>query len=198
MFDWDRDYEDVVRKNKIRRSTIPDADAPVESRWYWRGLMTRIVLPVVALVMLGTAGYVAQHLAGSATATSRISAAVFNPSLARPSSIAMPANLVVYDQAGFDRFVASMARINDGDLVQYALNTQRDLGGGDGVMSPYLRDVLTLTHLEMERRGLAQPVTASAEPALVTVPLADSTAPAPQTHRAALILQAAAPLIETE
>lgn len=194
MFDWDRDYEDVVQNQTIRVRRDPDENGAAKP-WYWQSLASRIVLPAVAAVGIMVALFMGNQWVGSATATTQISAAIFGSGSVTPAqqAITMPSNMRVYEQADFDRFMVRMASISDTDLVQYSHAMQRDLGDGMGVMAPYQTDALTLTRLEMTRRGLLQ---SASRPTIATPAIAvadNSTPPA-----AALILQATAPLITTD
>lgn len=189
MFDWDRDYEDVVHHKTIKVHKETEAET-IGKPWYWQSLASRIVLPLVAAVGIMVAAFMGNQSIGSATATTTISAAIFGGATrAAEPAITMPDTLQAYDQAAFDRFMTRMAGISDSDLVQYSHATQRDLGDGTGVMAPYHSDVLTLTRLEMTRRGLVQQ-TQRLTQAAAPVAVAEN-----DNRAAALILQATAPLI---
>jgi hypothetical protein len=68
-----------------------------------------------------------------------------------------PAELVAYGPEQFRNFMLGIADFSDADLLDYAAVTARDIGGHADPATPFMLDVLFLTHREIERRGLRRP-----------------------------------------
>ncbi len=157
MFDWDSHYEDVVAATVLPEVTEAEA-APRLKRWASRGraLAGRWAMAAAVAAGLFAAGTGVSMIPRDApgawlSAVSRQTMQVLGL-----DDSAMPAGLLAYDQAQFDRFRHGIAGFTDSELLDFARVTQRDLNGVN-TMAAYTHDALLLTHLEIDRRGLHRP-----------------------------------------
>lgn len=153
MFDWDRDYDDLVHGNRTntKAGVYPEMSGSDDVTSH----LGRVAL-VAALIC---AAFIALFPSKSGTASgSALAFAVISPFAGADGMdhMAMPVGLRAYSDPEFRHFMAGIAAISDADVVTYARQTKADLvHAANGLGVDALNDVLTLLQLEMDRRGLA-------------------------------------------
>lgn len=153
MFDWDKDYDDLVAHGQKDTATVPDVTKP----WFGHGV--HAVDCVVPMLCILCAAIIALFPSKSGMASGSVVAfAVASPlTLVHESDdLSMPDGLRTYTYAEFRSFISSVAQLGDGDLATYARITADDIAhAGGGWASDAFHDVMTLLELEKARRGLS-------------------------------------------
>lgn len=164
MFDWDKDYDDLVKGDAVasdadNKSPVPLSVAHSDKEpSATRATLARWFAP--ALVVAGLAAGVTfpeQFGLGEKPVQTAALFAPFPSSSATSTSSAPQVTLRAYSDAQHRNFVFGLKRFTDADLLVYAAVTQADLDRAGSVLAPLLQDALTLTQLEIERRNLVLP-----------------------------------------
>lgn len=131
---------------------------------YLRSFAARWLAPLAVIAGIALAGQSVFRLDAMFGAQNVASASVGGLRGAFPALFqdTMPTDLVAYDESQYRNFSQGIARFSNADLLEYAATTARDLRGIEDPMTPFLLDVLLLTHREIDRRGLTRPVTTAA------------------------------------
>lgn len=145
MFDWDQDFDDVIKTRPIPVA-VP-AVQPGSGR-IRRALLT-FGMPLAVVAALWGANH--STPGGPMVAVSAVGLMSFL------SPVSMPDGLLTYDQSHFDNFRAGIARFSDAELLAYAVATQRDHAESRLADRDWAHDMLILTRQEIDRRGLVQP-----------------------------------------
>jgi hypothetical protein len=157
MFDWDKDFDDVVEKTEIKfHDPAPTSGRP----GLIRGILMRWVAPAAVAGGLGLAGMV-QIGAGDMPVVSASMGSLSQAFFGAPP-LEMPADLLVYGEAQFTNFTRGIAGFDDRELLDLAATTLRSAGANDALLTAYSLDMLVLMHAEMARRGLERPEGAAA------------------------------------
>jgi hypothetical protein len=176
MFNWDDDFDDLVKgdgsaKPAVEYSPPPrEVPQPQAATGSIRAALARWFAP--ALVVAGLAAGVTFPekfgFGGPSVQSASIFSAVHVPFAPQPESVVLRA----YSDAQHRNFVSGLKRFSDADLLAYAAVTKSDLDRAGSVMLPLLQDALTLTQMEIERRNLTAPsVVQSVQDVLIQVPL---------------------------
>lgn len=187
MFDWDRDYEDVVRDRTMNMSEFQDEDGAPGQTAPRRSRSKQMVLGALALMIVSAPAFTALNDMMPWSESRDVSIAVFDISqhaMPATNALRMPESMAMYDREAFERFAESVSRVSDADIVSFAVTVRRDLDEGDWLMAPYQSDMLALIRLEMERRGLIETRSQglTTVPSILRIP---SAVPAPATSAAA-------------
>ena len=148
MFDWDLDYDCIVKRQGA--GTFLAEPATRSDR---KSGLRLFIAAFAILLTVVTAAFMYPNLAQGVidvVSTSSVSSAAF-------TETTMPAGLLAYDQQQYDRARRGLARFSDDELLDFAGATQATLDGGNP-MGAYTHDVLFVTWREIERRGLLPPV----------------------------------------
>lgn len=145
MFDWDEDYEELVKPWSGQLT-------PCATRTRTAGQTFRFGLIVLCLISLICAGYIGQSVwrdsspftAGSATG---------GLGLSPEQQVAPEFHLQALDSTQALRFQTGLRGFSDSHLLGYARHTRRDHDAASEFMRPYLADAETLIGLELVRRG---------------------------------------------
>lgn len=176
MFDWDKDYDDLVKGDAVASGADENAPVPAHAPradaapTSLRVTMARWFAPVLVVAGLG-AGVTFPEQFGLGEKPVQ-TAALFAPFPAQSVSSASQVTLRAYSDAQHRNFVFGLKRFTDADLLAYAAVTQTDLDRAGSVLAPLMQDALTLTQLEIERRNLVQPnVVRSVQDVVIQTPL---------------------------
>lgn len=149
-FDWDDDYEDLVKERKLRvlppEGIAEQADKPVS------GTMSRFLLPaVLCAALVGAYAVLGPQLSGSRAG---LQTAGLLPMLPTSAPVMPMPALQVYSDMQSRSFLNGLARFSDAELLVYAETTRRDLTRAGTMLAPYMRDALALAEHELTRRAV--------------------------------------------
>jgi hypothetical protein len=156
MFDWDKDVGELYESRRVGYE--PQLVAEPEPRdSFLRIVVMRWFAPAAIVAGMFSAGISLfdpglESARVARASMSNLGAMIFGVEIGEP-----PAELVAYGPEQFRNFMRAMADFSDTDLLDYAAATARDLGDHADPATPFMLDVLFLTHQEIERRGLRRP-----------------------------------------
>ena len=143
MFDWDKDYDGLVRSGSVDAEHHM-ADARVARRFPKK-------MPLAAAAIC--AGFACHALATKALDSSDLPQMRFLDPVTF-SQADFPGKLQVFDNSHRDRFQNGLRAFSQPDLARYASTTRTDLEMAAIFMQPYLADALALIEHELARRGI--------------------------------------------
>ncbi len=176
MFDWDDDFDELVKGDGSPTPAVEYSPPPVEAApaqpasGDQRSGLLRWLVPVLVVAGLGFGAYFPEKFGFGTPAvqSSNLFAAI--PMISAPQTAVV--TLRAYTDTQHRNFVSGLKRFSDMDLLTYAATTQTDLDRAGLLMTPLLQDALTLTQLEIERRNLTAPIVVrSVQDVLIQVPL---------------------------
>lgn len=154
-FDWDADYDHLVRQRVVSSPRLRPAAAGRVRRW--RPLSALAGFLAVAALALGAAALTPPEGRPAAMAALAAWPAQVLGLARGPAAEAIPAGLLAYDDTQYGHFRRGIARFSDADLLEYVRSTERLMTGGSP-LAPFARDALYLAQAEIDRRGLRRPV----------------------------------------
>jgi hypothetical protein len=176
MFDWDEDFDDLVKgkgpaKPAVEYSPPPVDVAPAQPvTGSLRVMLARWFAPVLVVAGLAAGVTFPEKLGFGSNSVQTASLFASFPVQSAPQSATV--SLRAYTDAQQRNFVFGLKRFSDPELIAYATTTQLDLERAGAVMTPLLQDALTLTQAEIERRNLVAPnVVRSVQDVLIQTPL---------------------------
>lgn len=143
-FDWDKDYDDIVRDGPAPRARALQPGADRGAQWRYGaalglGLATALLLAMPARLGLSPRAVpVSLDLMQDA-------APLPAPDLAR---------LRIYTDSQIALFQRHSARLPDSDLMRLAARTRADARIAGHPLAAHFHDALALTEAELARRGL--------------------------------------------
>lgn len=145
MFDWDEDYEELVKPR-------PDQEASRARQAPTAGQTHRFGLVVLCLIAVICAGYFGQYVwrGTSAFTAGPVTGA---PESSTELHIAPECHLQALDSTQALRFQTGLRGFSDSHLLGYARHARSDHDAASEFMRPYLADAETLIGLELARRG---------------------------------------------
>lgn len=165
MFDWDRDFDDVLSETRVAEHARPDpaqAD-PLDGADAQIPTLRDLLAPGQAMLLalgLGVAALLPEQLADASKAAPLLDSAALAGVLASAQPVVTlvpPPELEVYDAAQYRAFLTGLRDFGDAQLRDYAALMARDLGQSAGFLKPSFRDALRVAQYEMTRRGLELP-----------------------------------------
>lgn len=176
MFDWDDDFEDLIKGDGPTKPAIeyspPPQDVPTaspEKGSLWVAL-SRWVAPALVVTALAAGVTFPEKFGfgGQSVQTAQL----FAPFPIMPTPETATVTLRAYSDAQQRSFLSGLKQFSDADLLSYATIIQADLDRAGVVMAPLLQDALTLTQMEIKRRNLVAPtVVRAVQDVLIQVPL---------------------------
>ncbi len=165
MFDWDRDYTELVEKPKAADAGSKMAEVTPKVIWSPAArLASPHILPVLLVaVFLAGLAYEKADAARSVLSFGMASTpewSVFGVSALTPNTgasamiDALPPELVVYERAQYQRFMLGLSNMTLPELQNYAQRTRADLDAAPGALAPFYTDALFLLEREALQRGL--------------------------------------------
>lgn len=157
MFDWDDDFDDLVRPRaiKVYPAEVGPDDSP-SPLWRWLAggvLMAGIAYSVSAVYQRGFSAQAARAM--DALAAMRATGGPVAPPV---PEVALPPELLIYGQTQFEVFARGITQFANNDLLAYAGSTSFALSDRADPMTPYHLDALFLIYREMDRRALSRPM----------------------------------------
>lgn len=164
MFDWDRDYDNLVAaaatRDKGARAN-PDAPPPWAARpplrMPMRVLWSLAASALVLVAALMVAGQVRPAPGPETALAPDPEAAQLDTDApaaqAQPAASPAPVALLAYRPADAARFRRGLGRFSDDDLLIYAQQTRHMLANPDDPLAPFLADALALTEAETRIRA---------------------------------------------
>ena len=144
MFDWDKDYEQLVTS---RPAPGAAGDMRQTAPGLWPGALVLAVGVIVAAGYFGPA-----FLKPFLSATEMVSEDLPGGETALREVVAIPLQALEPEQAL--RFRNGLRRFSDADLLFYAGHARRDHAGATAFMQPYMADAEALIGQELARRDL--------------------------------------------
>lgn len=157
MFNWDDDVSDLYETRSVGMPPAAEQPERVSRGGLLRTAALRWVAPAALVAGMLSAGITLfdpgfESARAARASFGSIGTLLFGVEIGEP-----PAELVAYGPQQFQNFMLSVAAFSDNDLLEYATTTARDLGDYADPATPFMLDVLFLTHREIERRGLRSP-----------------------------------------
>lgn len=148
-FNWDNDYDDLVKERHLRVMPPDGAAAPERPM---AGLLSRLFFPAaLSVAVLGAYLVLGPHILGPRGGVQ--TAGLLPLPMASAASAPLPA-LQAYSDSQSRVFLNGLARFSDADLLRYAETTRRDLTRAGTMLAPFMRDALALTEHELARRAV--------------------------------------------
>lgn len=127
-FDWDADYDHLVRQRVVSSPRLRPAAAGRVRRW--RPLSALAGFLAVAALALGAAALTPPEGRPAAMAALAAWPAQVLGLARGPAAEAIPAGLLAYDGTQYGHFRRGIARFSDADLLEYVRSTERLMTGG--------------------------------------------------------------------
>jgi hypothetical protein len=152
-FNWDSDYEDLVKERHLRVLPPEGENAPVDKPV--RATLSRAFFPaLVCAVVIGGYTMLGPKIFGQGSGAQ--TASLFPAMQLIDQGTSFP-RLQAYSDSQSRIFLQGLARFSDADLLIYAETTRRDLTRAGTMLAPFMRDALALTEHELTRRAVPVP-----------------------------------------
>lgn len=164
VFDWDRDYSELVEEPKAcvvcaqTEGAAPKVEPPLQPR----PVSSRILPLILAAVFIAGLAYEKADVARSVLPFGFASVAdssTFGVGANAPEADAiaivdtLPPELMVYELAQYQRFMLGLQRMTLPELQSYAQKTRSDLDAAPVALAPFYIDALFLLEREVLQRG---------------------------------------------
>lgn len=164
MFDWDRDYAELVGADpekgvQAQRRAKQAAPQFMSRDWLRRLSSARLLMAALAVCLV--AGLTFEKRAELSGVMSRVSGlqAESLSALRADSAVVdtLPAELVMYDVAQYQRFMQGLQGMTAPDLHAYLRATRTDLALAPAALAPFYRDALFMLERHMRAIGISVP-----------------------------------------
>lgn len=166
MFDWDKDYSDLVGGSKHSIGAGRRAARPPQSITSHDSSdehsARHLVLPLLigAAFLIGLAlekGHVLQMVRPASVPADMLIMSEFQPELPRPSaqpeSFVLPEELKIYDRDQYRRFMRGLQGLSVSELRELERAKRSDKARAPEGLAPYFHDALFLLKREIAQRG---------------------------------------------
>lgn len=165
MFDWDRDYSDLVeqpseavsgcRKERAPSDRVAETSAQISSSRVMPAMFVAIFLVGLAYEKSdGVRSVLSFRMVANAEGSLPLPSAPSSVPEADALMEPLPPELRVYEQAQYARFMAGLRAMTEVELATYARKTRADLDAAPVALAPFYRDALFLLEREAGRRGM--------------------------------------------
>ncbi|TVR45851.1 MAG: hypothetical protein EA386_11525 [Rhodobacteraceae bacterium] len=164
MFDWDRDYAELVGAERAEHAQAQHRAQQAAPQFMNRDWMQRLSsarLFMAALAVCLIAGLTFEKRAKLSGALPRISGPQAESLFAAQADSVvvdtLPAELVMYDAAQYQRFMQGLQGMTAPDLHAYLRATRTDLALAPAALTPFYRDALFMLEQHMRDIGVSVP-----------------------------------------